>query len=75
MERFSLAQCKKLIGEPNNEPMGDEDVLRLRDMLYTLGDVIADAYADLNNIDQSAFQPSSDLDVWLEEIGGGNDGQ
>ncbi len=35
-------------------------------MLYALGDVIVDAFADLNNIDQRTFSPRNDLDDWFE---------
>lgn len=69
MERLSIQQCKELIGQEEAEALKEEDVLRLRDMLYAVVDVIADAYSDLNNIDQSKFYPPNDLDDWL--AGGG----
>jgi hypothetical protein len=71
MERFSVKQCRALIGQSEASALGEEEVLRLRDMLYVLGDVIADAFADLNTIDQTTFQPQDDLDEWMREIGGG----
>jgi hypothetical protein len=68
MERLSLLQCRKSI-EPGGKPLTDEEVLGLRDMLYTLGDVIADAYADLANIDQETFHPPNDVEDWLRDLG------
>jgi hypothetical protein len=75
MEPLTVAQCRKLIGQPANESLADEGVIQLRDMLYSLADVIADAYADLNATDQRAFDPPNDLDVWLRDMGEGFDGQ
>ena len=73
MERLSIAHCRKLIGQTTSPSLPDEDVLQLRDTLYALGEVIADAFADLNSIDQSTFDPPDDFDDWLREISGGPD--
>ena len=70
MERLSLLQCRKLI-EPGGKPLSDEEVLGLRDMLYCLSGVIADAYSELNNIDQSAFEPYGNAVDQLNELNGG----
>jgi hypothetical protein len=69
MERLSLLQCRKLI-KPGGKPLSDEEVLGLRDMLYCLGEVIADAYSELNNIDQSAFEPYGNAVDQLNELDG-----
>ncbi len=68
MERLSVTQCRNLIGEVE-APIADEEVLRLRDMLYTVGAVITDMFVDLSNIDQTLLQPPNDLDDWLRDIG------
>ena len=70
MERLSLFQCRKLI-EPGGKPFTDEEVLGLRDMLYCLGGVISDAYSELNNIDQSLFEPYGNAVDQLNELDGG----
>lgn len=57
MERLNIARCRELIVQPAGEPLADEEVVQLRDRLYSLGDVIADAFVDLGNIDQTTFQP------------------
>jgi hypothetical protein len=72
MERLSVNQCRKLIDGQESSTLTDKNVVELRDMLYAVCDVIADAYADLDNIDQSTFDPPRDLDDWLREIGGAN---
>jgi hypothetical protein len=69
MERLSVSQCRALIDQEDNESLSDQGVGELRDMLYALGGVIADAYADLDSIDQSTFEPPNDLDDWFREIG------
>ena len=66
MDPLSLTDCRKLIGQSEANPVADEELLRVRDMLYALGDVIVDAFADLNNIDQRTFSPRNDLDDWFE---------
>ncbi len=69
MEFLSLTQCKQLMGKSARD-LSEEDLLRMRQMLYVLADVITDAYADLGNIDQSTFEPPDDLDALIY---GGND--
>ena len=71
MEPLTIAQCRKLIGPPANDSLADEGLTQLRNMLYSLADVIADAFADLHAIDQGAFEPPNDLDDWLREIAEG----
>jgi hypothetical protein len=61
MERLTIAQCRKLIGQPETESLADEAVIQLRDMLYSLADVIADAFIDLENVDQTLFAPAGDV--------------
>lgn len=73
MERLNTAECRKLIGQRGAYALADEDVLQLRDMLYALGEVIADAFADLHSMDQSTLEPLNDLDEWLREVMGGCD--
>jgi hypothetical protein len=64
MEPVSVAQCREIVGKPFCESFGDEEIQCVRDLLYCLADVIADAYIDLGNIDQSAFEPPGDpIDV------------
>jgi hypothetical protein len=88
MERLSISDCRKLIVRPGIEPSGDAEIVRLREMLYCLADVIADAFIDLSSIDQSTFEPpddnlaalcaggdTQDLDEWLNSDGGGCDVQ
>jgi hypothetical protein len=65
MEHLNITQCRKLIGQPARQSLADDEVVRLRDMLYTLGDVIADVFADLHASDWRAFNPPNDLDDWL----------
>jgi hypothetical protein len=60
MERLNVTVCRKLIAQSGNEPPGDDEIVRLRDMLYCLADVIADAFVDLENIDQSTLSPPGD---------------
>ncbi len=65
MERLSIPNCRKLIIQSGNEPPGDDELVRLRDMLYSLADVIADAFIDLENIDQSTFSfPGDAIDLF-----------
>lgn len=59
MEPLSIAECRKFL-QTGGKSLPDEDVLRLRDMLYVLGDVIADAYTHLEDSDQSTFNPPGD---------------
>jgi hypothetical protein len=67
MEHLSIAQCRQLIGQPQEKGLSDEAVERLRDMLYALADVVSDAFVDLGNIDQNTFNPPGDaLDVCQE---------
>jgi hypothetical protein len=47
METFDTAHCRKLIGQ-GQSLLDDAEVARLRDMLYSLADVIADAFIDLD---------------------------
>jgi hypothetical protein len=61
MERFTVVQCRKLIGRPATDSLADESVIELRDMLYSLADVIADAFSDLENTDQTLFTPPGDV--------------
>jgi hypothetical protein len=68
MERLSVAQCRGLIAQQDGEPLGDEEIVGLRDTLYSLADVIADAFVDLENIDQRAFEPPGDVIDVLEEM-------
>jgi hypothetical protein len=70
MERLSLLQCRNLI-PPGGKPLSDEEVLGLRDMLYCLGGVISDAFSELNNIDQSEFEPYGGAVDQLNELNGG----
>jgi hypothetical protein len=60
MEPLSIAQCRKLIGQPQGTELSEEEVAQLRDMLYSLAEVIADAFIDVNNIDQRLFEPPGD---------------
>jgi hypothetical protein len=57
MESLSVSQCRKLIGQPQEAELSDEEVVRLRDMLYSLAAVISDAFIDLDNTGLSAFEP------------------
>lgn len=66
MARLTVPQCRKLIRQAPNQSLTNEDVLQLRDMLYSLADVIADAFIDLANMDQATFQPSGDVVDWFE---------
>jgi hypothetical protein len=61
MERLSIPQCRKLIGQSANQSLADEGVTQVRDMLYSLADVIADAFIDLENTDQTLFVPAGDV--------------
>ncbi len=67
MERLNIARCRELIARPGGEPLGDEEIMQLRDMLYSLADVIADAFVDLESIDQSTFEPRGDAVDMLQE--------
>ena len=69
MERLTVSQCRELMPKAGATVLTDDEVVNLRDTLYTLSEVIADAFADLNNIDQSTFEPPNDLDDWLREPG------
>jgi hypothetical protein len=69
MDRLSVAQCRKLMAN-GGQGLSDAEVLRMREMLYTIGDVITDAYADLANIDQRRFEPYGDAVDQLNELGG-----
>jgi hypothetical protein len=60
MEHLSIAQCRKLIGQPQEAELSDGSVERLRDTLYSVADVISDAFLDLENIDQNTFDPPGD---------------
>jgi hypothetical protein len=69
MGPLNLEECKKLIADSNRDGMTDDDVISLRDQLYVLADVVVAAFADLEQIDQSLFNPKNDLDEWLEGSG------
>jgi hypothetical protein len=73
MERLSITVCRKLIAQSGNEPPGDDEIARLRDMLYSLADVIADVFIDLSKIDQTRLEPPNDIDDWLRVVDGGCD--
>ena len=66
MERLSIQQCRQLMARSVDSSLSEEEVLQLRDTLYTLGDVIADAFAELSTIDQSTFTPPNDMDFEVE---------
>jgi hypothetical protein len=72
MDRLSVAQCRKLITRGPGR-LSDAEVMNIREMLYTLGDVITDAYADLPHIDQGKFEPFGDAVDRLNELGGSAD--
>jgi hypothetical protein len=65
-ERLSVAQCRKLI--EGSDDLTDEQVLRMRDMVYTMADVVADAFLDLGEIDPSLFDPPGTITQQLERI-------
>jgi len=61
-DRMDVSACRALIGaEAFN--LSDVQVLQLRDFLFTLSDVIVDAFIDLDNLDQGAFSGPSMDDV------------
>ena len=60
METLSIAQCRKLIDQPFRSSLGDGEIEQLRNMLYSLADVVSDAYMETDGIDQSAFEPPGD---------------
>ena len=67
--RISVAQCRELLGKDVRESLGDEEIERVRDMLYSLAGVITDAYLDLGSIDQSAFDPPGDaVDFYENQV-------
>jgi hypothetical protein len=68
MEPLSVVQCKKLIVA--GKELSDSDVLNIRETLYTLADVITDAFASLAEIDQAKFRPYGDVIDQLNELGG-----
>ena len=64
MERLTIAQCRKLIEADVDRPLTDEEVLELRDILYAIGDVVSEAFADLDKIDQRQLEPD-ETEPWL----------
>jgi hypothetical protein len=64
--RLSIAQCRQLISD--SASLHDEQVRQMRDTLYTLADVIVDAFIDLNQIDQGLFNPSGSITQQLDEL-------
>jgi hypothetical protein len=68
MEPLSITECRKLMGQALSESLEDADIVRLRDMLYSLADVISDAFIDLENVDQSTFVPPGDALDAIEKL-------
>jgi hypothetical protein len=68
MEHLPVTTCRTLIAEEAAEKLAEPELIRLRDMLYTIADVISDAFADLRNIDQQSFNPPGDAVDSLNQI-------
>jgi hypothetical protein len=66
--RLSLEQCRKLIQDQDSDALTDEQILGMRDMLYTLADVVTDAFSDLGEIDPGLFDPPGTISQQLERI-------
>jgi hypothetical protein len=64
--RLSIQQCRKLI--PESSDLSDDQLEKMRDLLYTVADVISDAFIDLANIDQSLFWPPGAITEQLERL-------
>jgi hypothetical protein len=65
-ERLSVEQCRKLIED--SDAFTDEQVLGMRDMLYTMADVVADAFLNLGKIDPGLFDPPGTITQQLERM-------
>jgi hypothetical protein len=65
-DRMDLRACRRLVGD---SPLTDEQVLALRDFLFTLAGVVTDAYSDLDVSDLDAFPTRNYEDLnpgWAE---------
>jgi hypothetical protein len=69
MERFDIKRCRDLLGE-SGESFPDHEILGMRDMLYELGEIVIDAYNELETIDQSLFNPPGDI---IDQLNASND--
>jgi hypothetical protein len=65
-KRLTVEQCRKLI--EGSDKFTDEQVLGMRDMVYTMADVVADAFIDLGEIDPNLYEPPGDITQQLERI-------
>lgn len=66
MEKLSIARCRELIGV--SDDLTDAQIEELRDRLYVMADVIADAYSDLTNLDPALLEPPGTISEQLEAL-------
>jgi hypothetical protein len=66
MEKLSIERCRELIG--GDDDLTDGQVEELRDRLYVVADVIADAFSDLTNLDPALLQPPGTISEQLEAL-------
>jgi hypothetical protein len=54
MDRLAIKRCRELMGD-SAEPIPDDQILDLRDMLYELAGIMIDAYSELGPVSQDVF--------------------
>ena len=60
---MSIARCRELIADSSD--LSDQQVEELRDRLYTMADVVTDAFSDLASIDMTTVDYVRNFDDLL----------
>ena len=67
VQDLTIERCRKLIEERRGTKLTDQDIKLLVPVVSLLAGVIADAFSELETVDQSLFNPPGDTLQQLNE--------